>query len=64
MTPRLAETKPSAVKGNDGDSKAVSGTPFPPLENSPDVTPTGKIEQYTVNPDFESQMIIAWTTLT
>ena len=41
VAPRLAEIQPIAVNGEDTSDVVVGGKPFPPLQNSPDVTPTG-----------------------
>ena len=42
MAPRLGEIRPSAVIKVDAEADANGGTPFPPLQHSPEVTATGK----------------------
>ena len=41
VAPRLAEIQRAAVSGDGANDVVVGGKPFPPLQNSPDITPTG-----------------------
>ena len=43
VAPRLAEIQPSAVNGDGAVDNNAVGTPFPALQNSPNVTPTGML---------------------
>lgn len=44
VAPRLTEIQPPAVESGDDTTTTATGKPFPPLQNSPEVTATGTVK--------------------